>query len=331
MARATSSLPVPLSPRTRTVESVGATRSMRRSTSVASRVFAVRMPPKGAALGVHGRAARRCCRRSCRLLRRLPHHDVQLLDLGRLGQVVVGAELHRLHRGGHVLEAGHHDHLRRLRHLLPARAGRRCPRLLRHAHVEQRRRRTTPRECARARWRRRPLRPPRVRAGASSRMISSRRFRSSSATSTRIGARHERQPPRGRCCAHGTEPRESRPRSVRRGRSTMPCAIASPRPVPCPGGLVVKKGWKMRARFSSGIPGPSSSSSISTEPCARRASESSACPGPPSPRARWTRARGTPGAAAPRSPRPAAARGRGRSPTWLAAKRDWCAEQLDAP
>ena len=69
------------------------------------------------------------------LLRRLAHHDVQLFDLGRLGQVVVGAELHRLDRGGDVLEAGHHDHLRRLRHRRQL-AQDVDALLLRHAHVE---------------------------------------------------------------------------------------------------------------------------------------------------------------------------------------------------
>src|SRR3989442_1553334 len=46
--------------------------------------------------------------------------------------------------------------------------------------------------------------------------------------------------------------------------------MASPRPVPCPGGLVVKNGSKMRDRISSGTPGPSSSNSTSTSPRCRR-------------------------------------------------------------
>ena len=49
------------------------------------------------------------------LLRRLAHDDVELFDLGRLGQVIVGTELHGLHRGGDLLEARQHDDLRRLR------------------------------------------------------------------------------------------------------------------------------------------------------------------------------------------------------------------------
>src|SRR3989475_4759041 len=69
------------------------------------------------------------------LLGRLPHHDVELLDLRRLGQVVVGPELHGLHRGGDILEAGHHDHLWRLRkrHELAQDVD---ALLLRHPHVE---------------------------------------------------------------------------------------------------------------------------------------------------------------------------------------------------
>src|SRR2546426_909674 len=54
-ARATSSLPVPLSPRTSTAESVGATRSIIRSTSC-MRGLRVRMSPKGAAPGAWARS-----------------------------------------------------------------------------------------------------------------------------------------------------------------------------------------------------------------------------------------------------------------------------------
>ena len=56
MARATSSLPVPLSPSTSTDESVGATRSTTRSTSC-MRALLVRMPLKGAAPGAWARSA----------------------------------------------------------------------------------------------------------------------------------------------------------------------------------------------------------------------------------------------------------------------------------
>ena len=38
--------------------------------------------------------------------------------------------------------------------------------------------------------------------------------------------------------------------------STMPCTMDSPRPVPLPSALVVKKGSKMRARCSGSMPGP---------------------------------------------------------------------------
>ena len=56
MPRATSSLPVPLSPKISTAESVGATRSTIRSTSC-MRGLAVRMPPKGSAPGSRARRA----------------------------------------------------------------------------------------------------------------------------------------------------------------------------------------------------------------------------------------------------------------------------------
>lgn len=37
---------------------------------------------------------------------------------------------------------------------------------------------------------------------------------------------------------------------------TMSYAKLSPKPVPCPVGLVVKKGWKILSRMDSGIPLP---------------------------------------------------------------------------
>ena len=81
------------------------------------------------------RAERHVLAEELGLLRRLAHDDVELLDLGRLGEVVVGAELHGLHCGGDLLKARQHDDLRRLgdrgqlaQHVEPF--------LLRHPHVE---------------------------------------------------------------------------------------------------------------------------------------------------------------------------------------------------
>src|SRR6185295_3610997 len=48
--------------------------------------------------------------------------------------------------------------------------------------------------------------------------------------------------------------------------STMAATSESPRPVPSPGGLVVKKGSKMRSTSSTGTPSPSSSTSITAAP-----------------------------------------------------------------
>ena len=45
---------------------------------------------------------------------------------------------------------------------------------------------------------------------------------------------------------------------------TMPCTVASPRPVPWPGSLVVKKGSKARSRTSSAMPVPSSTTVMRT-------------------------------------------------------------------
>ena len=69
------------------------------------------------------------------LLGRLAHQDLELLDLGRLGQVVVGAELHGLHRGGDLLKARHDDDLRVLGKLLQL-AQDLDALLLGHLHVE---------------------------------------------------------------------------------------------------------------------------------------------------------------------------------------------------
>ena len=134
MARATSSLPVPLSPRTSTVESVGATRSMRPQHFGLHPGAPRQDAAEGRRAGCVG-AQRDVVAKELPLLRRLADDDVQLFDLGRLGQVVVGAELHGLHRGGDVLEAGHHDHLRRLRDRRQL-AQDVDALLLRHPHVE---------------------------------------------------------------------------------------------------------------------------------------------------------------------------------------------------
>jgi hypothetical protein len=45
---------------------------------------------------------------------------------------------------------------------------------------------------------------------------------------------------------------------------TISYASESPKPVPCPVGLVVKKGWKILSFISGGMPGPLSFTQIST-------------------------------------------------------------------
>ena len=69
------------------------------------------------------------------LLGRLADQHLQLLDLGGLGQVVVGSELHRLDGRGHFLEARHDDHLGMLGDLLQL-AQDLDAFLLRHLHVQ---------------------------------------------------------------------------------------------------------------------------------------------------------------------------------------------------
>src|SRR5712692_8128723 len=68
-----------------------------------------------AALGAQPGAQEHILAHQSALLRRLANQDVQLLDAGRLGQVVVSAQLHGLDRRRHLLEAGHHNDLGRLR------------------------------------------------------------------------------------------------------------------------------------------------------------------------------------------------------------------------
>jgi hypothetical protein len=81
------------------------------------------------------RAQRLVVAQQLALLRGLAHEDVELLDARGLAQVVVGAQLHRLHRGRHVLHPGHHDDLWAIRR------PRQLPQHLdagfaRHPHVE---------------------------------------------------------------------------------------------------------------------------------------------------------------------------------------------------
>lgn len=49
--------------------------------------------------------------------------------------------------------------------------------------------------------------------------------------------------------------------------------MESPNPVPCPTGLVVKKGSKTCLRFSGGIPGPLSENAIAHNPSSEELAE----------------------------------------------------------
>ena len=173
-----------------------------------------------------------------------------------LGQVVVGAELHRLHRGGDVLEAGHHDDLGHARGTSCELAQHLDALLARHPHVEHDDvvRVLAQRGPARPgrRPRRRPRGPPAPARARSARAGSARRRRPARG-SPGHGARHAGQ--------HHAEDRSlARARDVTSMRppwsATMPWAMARPRPVPCPGGLVVKNGSKMRGSDVLGDPRP---------------------------------------------------------------------------
>ena len=87
-----------------------------------------------------------------------------------------------------------------------------------------------------------------------------------------VGHQHPDGPPHRGTTTRNRLPRPGRDvTSIRPPWSvTMPWAMASPRPVPCPGGLVVKNGSKMREATSAGIPGPSSQTSKTTPPSAVR-------------------------------------------------------------
>src|SRR5690606_6226977 len=73
---------------------------------------------------------------------------------------------------------------------------------------------------------------------------------------------------------------DSTVRSPRWSTVTIRGEMASPNPVPAPGGLVVKKASKMRSRSSGGIPGPSSSISTTTTPSSSRVRRVIRPPGP---------------------------------------------------
>src|SRR3989441_92886 len=216
-------------------------------------------------LGARGvRAQRLVVAEELGLLRGLADEDVELLDLHGLGEVVVGAELHRLDRRGDLLEAGHHDHLRMLGEGLEL-AQDLDTLLLRHLHVEDHdvvRRRHEPLE-------RRGAVADAVHVVPLARELAHDEL---AQVALVVGdqepdlATHAGSTTRKRLPLPGREVPSIRPPwSV-----TIPWAMASPRPVPCPGGLVVKNGSKIRGRTSSGTPGPSSSNSTSTSPRCRR-------------------------------------------------------------
>jgi hypothetical protein len=108
MARATSSLPVPLSPVTSTVASVEATRSMRLRISRIAR-----LDPTSALDGC-ARTTSLCSRRhllaQAPVLHRALHGDREHVGVDGLGEEVVGPGAHRPHGGLQVAVPGEHDH-----------------------------------------------------------------------------------------------------------------------------------------------------------------------------------------------------------------------------
>ena len=111
MARATTSLPVPLSPVTRTVVRVGATFSTSwRTSSMAGEAPRIASPPVRCSPIRWRRTRFSASERP--VLERLLHHQLELLHLERLQHVVVRAGLHGLDGGLGGGERGHDDHLR---------------------------------------------------------------------------------------------------------------------------------------------------------------------------------------------------------------------------
>ena len=109
-ASATSSLPVPDSPVMRTVASDGATLPMSLKTSS----IGLRRADDALALGralAELQAKGADLRAHVGVLEDAPQGGEQVVDVERLGDVVVGAVLHRLDGGRGAAEGGHHDDL----------------------------------------------------------------------------------------------------------------------------------------------------------------------------------------------------------------------------
>ena len=194
------------------------------------------------------------------LLGRLADQDVELLDAGRLGQVVVGPELHGLDRGGDLLEAGHHDHLWRLREVLQL-AQHLDALHVGHLHVEQQHVGQILLEL---------LQRGAAVGHPAHRVALPAQLADHQLAQVLLVVGHQHPDRRGHDCGlpvpagwRGKMTRKVVPAPTRVSTSirpswsaTIPCAMARPSPVPCPGGLVVKNGSKTRGRTCSGMPGP---------------------------------------------------------------------------
>src|SRR5581483_9793385 len=194
------------------------------------------------------------------LLGRLADDDVELLDLGRLGQVVVCAELHGLHRSGHFLEARHDDHLRVLGERLQL-AEDLDPLLARHLHVQD-----DDVELAVTQRRQRGL----AVADALDLVALAGQLADHQLAEPGLVVRYQHADGPGHA---GNTTLNVVPAATRDSTSMRPpwsatidCAMARPSPVPWPGALVVKNGSKIRVRRSAGIPGPVSTNSTCVSP-----------------------------------------------------------------
>ena len=279
MARAATSLPVPLSPSSSTVASVGATLRDRVDHRRHRRVAVGR-----AAASPASRARRaRAIEQAAPLERARRPAGAARRAADRLLQVVEGAELHRLDRGVDGAVRGQHDRPR------PRAARRGRLRSKRHA-VERRACEIGDHQVEAARVEQRRARPRRPRRCATSCPSSSSASARNCAARLVVGdqdARHQVLAlERGARCGSSAPPPGALPAVI-----VPPCSStmrrATARPSPVPRVLLVKNGSKIRSRVAGRMPGPRSRTSMTRRPSlarrprrrpgARRATPGSRC------------------------------------------------------
>ena len=262
MARATSSLPVPVSPVISTLLFVGATRRMSSKTACIGGRAADQVLEGRASAPLLAEVA--VLRAVAAHVERVADDDLDGLEVEGLQHEVEGAVLHRLDGRLDRAVGGQHDH----RHLgvelaHACRGGR--SRWRRACAGRSARDRSAPARSARApprRCRRPSIRGPSARAASAGRGASCARRPPPGPSSCRSLRRRQLDPER-RPAAHRALDRHASPDVPARRARTK----ARPRPVPP--SRREKNGVKMRSRSSAGMPGPSSTTSNPTRPSFR--------------------------------------------------------------